>query len=143
MLCLPHGHAAAEWPSLAPKQSGPRHSPRSCYLTGSVTLPCPSNVPRGLVSQAIAREMQQPPGQGHSYNMASRSGETPTVTTDGRMRTRRHSGLVPKSVRADSPDESSRAMPWACLPGAEPRGRRAGMRPVLMQSGWQTTFGME
>lgn len=154
VTCLPHGHAAAEWPSLAPKQSGPRHSPRPCYLTVSVTPQCTSNIPRGLVSQAIAREMQQPQGQGHSYNTPSRSRVMPTVTTDGRTRTRRHRGLVPRSVRADSPGESSRAMAWACLLGTEPRGRRAGhvrgcTRPlqaelsVLTQPVWQMAFWNE
>lgn len=54
--------------------------------------------------------------------MPSRSREKPTLRTDGRMRTRRHSGLVPNGVQADSLGESSTAMPCACLLGTEPLG---------------------
>lgn len=88
--------------------------------------------------------------------MASRSGEAPTATTHGRMRTRRHSGLVPKSVRADSPGESSRAVPWAAC-RAQSHGAAGGLvqplhcmvegtkdlqvgRSVLTLSVWQTAF---
>ena len=53
--------------------------------------------------------------------MPSRSSEKPTDTTDGRMRTRRQTGPVPNSVQADSPGESSGAMPCAWLLSTEPR----------------------